>query len=100
MTTNESHPGEGGVRVTNADIYRLLLDTNGRVASVEQTVRETLRPGLDRALARIESLEKNKADKEAVTDIRGRTAALEMRVYAIVSGLIAALFGAKGLGIL
>ena len=98
--TESSHPGESGVRVTNADIYKLLLDTNARAASVEQTIRETLKPGLEDVCARIKNLEEHKADKATVEKNVGRVAALEMRVYAIMSGLIAAVMGAKGLGIL
>ena len=93
-------PHHNGVRVTNADIYNLLLETNRRVHAVEQTVRETLRPSVDRHEERLNALDREKADREAVVEQRGRIATLEMRVYAIVGGLIAALFGAKGLGLL
>lgn len=95
----EDPPGNG-VRVTNADIYALLLETNRRVGSVEQTIRETLRPSIDRHEERLNSMDRAKADRELVAEQRGRIATLEMRVYAIIGGLIAALFGAKGLGIL
>jgi hypothetical protein len=88
-----------GVRVTNAEIYQLLLETNRRVGSVEQTMRETLKPGLDDARARITSLETNKADREIVVKTEGRLEKVEMRVYALLAGLIAALLGAKQLGI-
>lgn len=93
-------PGTNGVRVTTADIYSLLTETNRRVMSVEQTVRETLRPSLDRHEERLNALAQAKADREAVAEQRGRIATLEMRVYAIIGGLVAALFGAKGLGLL
>lgn len=92
--------GTNGVRITNAQIYSLLQETNGRVNSVQQTVKEVLHPGLNTALARIDSLEKAKADREMVTEVKGRTTALEMRVYAIIGGLLAALGAGKGLGIL
>lgn len=91
---------EHGVRITNQDIYNLLLETNRRVSSVEQTVRETLRPSIDRHQERLDALDRVKADRDAVIEQRGRVATLEMRVYAIIGGLVAALFGAKGLGLL
>lgn len=97
---SEDGPGTNGVRVTTADIYALLTETNRRVMSVEQTVRETLRPRLDRHEERLDAMIQAKADREQVVDIRDRTATLEMRVYAIIGGLVAALFGAKGLGLL
>ena len=88
-----------GVRVTNAEIYRLLLDTNSRVASVEQSVRDVLKPGLDDARARITSLETNKADQAIVVKTEGRVEKIEMRVYALLAGLIAAFLGANQLGV-
>ena len=93
-------PPVNGVRVTTGDIYTLLLETNRRVGSVEQSLRETLRPTIDRHEERLNAMDRAKADKEQVLDLRGRTATLEMRVYAIIGGLVAALFGAKGLGLL
>ena len=93
-------PQVNGVRVTNADIYQLLLETNRRVGSVEQTVRESLRPSIDRHEERIAALDREKADRELLAEQRGKIATLEMRVYAIIGGLVAALFGAKGLGLL
>lgn len=91
-TDNESTIG---VRVSNAEIYRLLLDTNHRVGSVEQTIREVVLPDM---VDQREAL-KSKAEKEALEGVATRVSALEIRVYSILAGLIAALIGAKELGI-
>lgn len=88
-----------GVRITNVQIYTLLQETNGRVNSVQQTVKEVLHPGLDRVVARVDSLEKHKADTESVAKTEGRLATIEMRVYAILAGLVAAFAGARGIGL-
>lgn len=95
---DETRPN--GVRITNDQIYTLLQETNRQVNSVQQTVKEVLHPGLDRALARIDAVEQNKASKELVAEVKGRTAALEYRVYAIIGGLLGALGIGKGLGLL
>jgi len=92
------HPN--GVRITNREIFDELTGISRQVASVKQTVERVLEPGLQTALTRIESLDKNKADKEIVVKTDGRVERIEMRMYAIMSGLIAALLGAKGLGLL
>lgn len=85
-----------GVRVTNAEIYRLQLETNGRVTSVQQTIREVVLPRLETHETRINS----KADGEALKATNARVATLELRLYAIGAGLVAAVIGGKGLGIL
>lgn len=99
MSLNESEHNTA-VRITNADIYRLVSDTRERVQSLDQTVRDVLKPGLDSALSRLDAIDKAKADKELVVEARGRISTLEMRMYAIVSGLVAALLGGKATGIL
>lgn len=96
MTEHES----GVVRVTNADIYRELLDQGRKIDRVDQTVRDVLKPGLETAKADIGSLKEHKADKVDVTATNGRVAQLEMRVYAIMSGLVAALIGLKQIGVI
>lgn len=92
--------GTNGVRVTNKDIYELLLGVNSRVASVEQTVRESIVPTIERHRVMLAQIEREKADAALVQQHATKIERVEMRVYAIVSGLIAAIFGAKGLGIL
>lgn len=96
--TEDAH--SGGVRITNKDIYDLLLGVNTRVGSVEQTIRDLVRPSLDRHDERIHALEREKADMAALVKTDGRLEKVEMRVYAILSGLLAAIGAAKGLGIL
>lgn len=93
-------PQVNGVRVTNAEIYQLLMSVDRRVGSVEQSIKETLRPSIDRHEERISALDREKADRELLSEQRGQIRVLEMRVYAIIGGLVAALFGAKGLGLL
>ena len=85
-----------GVRVTNAEIYRLLLEANGRVSSVQQTMEQVVLPTLTNHAAALD----RKAEKDALSATDGRVQAIQMRVYAITSGLVAAVLGAKGLGIL
>ena len=89
----------GSVRVSNADIYRLLLDTDKKVDSVKQTVEDVLRPRLDSVAKKAAELAKEKADKQALDRAEARLEKVEVRLYAIVSGLIAAIVGAKGIGI-
>lgn len=74
------HEPTNGVRVTNAEIYKLLLEVNGRARSVQQTVDQVVLPRLS-------------ANEKEIDRMR-------MQLYAISSGLIAALLGAKQLGIL
>lgn len=93
------HEATNGVRVTTAQIYNLLQETNGRVTSVQQTVTEVLKPKLDRHDAFIDALRENKADRKELAETDGRLATVEMRVYAILAGLIAALGGLKLTGI-
>lgn len=69
-----------GVRVTNAEIYKLLLEVNGRARSVQQTVEQVVLPRLD--------VNEKNIDR------------LELRLYAITSGLIAAALGANQLGLI
>jgi hypothetical protein len=89
-----------GVRVTNRDIYDLLLAVNARVAAVEQTVRESVVPTMERHRVHLAELDRIKADAATVALHTTKIERIEMRVYAIVSGLVAAIFGAKGIGIL
>lgn len=96
MTDNDGN----AVRVTNADIYRELLAQGRKLDRVASKVEDVLKPGLDGALASIEGLKNLKADKEAMAMTNGRVAQIEMRLYAIVAGLIAAIMGARGLGVL
>lgn len=97
---SEQESNANGVRVTNAEIYRLLLDTNARVASVDQTVRDVLKPGLESALEKARRLDQEKADAADLAKAQTRLERIELRMYAIVSGLVAAVVGGKGLGIL
>lgn len=93
-------PQVNGVRITTREIYDLLVKVDGRVGRVEQSISDTLRPSLDRHEERISALDREKADRELLAEQRGQIRVLEMRVYAIIGGLVAALFGAKGLGLL
>lgn len=100
MSEDPTSNGNGnGVRITNAQIYTLLQETNARVNSVQQTVKEVLYPGLHRVVGRVDALEKYKADTSALSKTEGRLATVEMRVYAIVAGLVAAFAGGKGIGL-
>lgn len=87
-------------RVTLAEIYRLLIDTNYRVASVDQTVRDVLKPGLEAQQQTVAQLAKEKADAAALVALQRRVEKVELRMYAVVSGIIAAFVGGKGFGIL
>lgn len=69
-----------GVRVTNSAIYEKLLTVEREVHSVKQTQSEVITPTLNRHQLRIDRL--------------------ELRIYAILAGVIAAAAGAKGLGLL
>lgn len=91
----EHHP-EGGVRVTNAEIYRLLLEANGRVSSVQQTMEQVVMPSLR---SHSEAIDR-KADKATVAEQGAELSRVRMQVYAITSGLVAAALGANQLGLL
>ena len=97
---SENDPMTNGVKITNRDIYEILVDVRGRVGGVEQTMRQVVEPTLSKHEERLNAIAREKADREMVTEVKGRTSILEMRVYAIIGGLVAALFGAKGLGLL
>lgn len=99
MSDGAEHAGNG-VRITNADIYRLVSDTRERVQLLDQTVRDVLRPGLESAIARLDAMDKIKADKETLAEAKTRIATIEMRVYAIMSGLVAAGIGGRALGVI
>ena len=85
-----------GVRITNREIYDLLVRVDGRVAHVESAMKENIRP----RLSAVETALTSKADKETVQEARGRIATLEMRVYAIISGLVAAVLGLNAFGVI
>ena len=89
-----------GVRVTTYDIYQMVSKTDRNVVSVKQTIEEVIRPAIQRHETRLNEMDREKADRDLVDEVRSRTATLELRTYAIIGGLIAALFGAKGLGLL
>jgi len=74
------HEGTNGVRVTNQAIYDKLVALEQRVASVDQSMTEVVKPTLNEQRLRLDRL--------------------EMRVYAILAGLIAAAIGAKGAGLI
>lgn len=69
-----------GVRITNQAIYDLVLELKGDVKSVKQTMNEVVLP--------------------EQTTTRMRLDRLEMRVYAITAGLLAAAGIGKGIGLL
>lgn len=95
MTTGHETEANG-VRVSNARIYELLLETREAVRNVSQTVAESVAP---RLTAHDEQL-RHKADSVAVAKLSDRIDRLELRIYAIMSGLIAALLGAYGMGLI
>jgi hypothetical protein len=74
------HEPSNGVRVSNQDIYQTLLAVQREVHSVKQTQSEVITPTLSDHSRRLDSL--------------------ELRMYAIIAGLVAALAGAKGIGLI
>lgn len=84
-----------GVTVTLKDIYQLQLETHARVGRIESAMDEYVRPTLRRHEAQLLT----KASSAAVDANRSRIASLEVRLYGIVAGLVAALIGANSLGI-
>lgn len=96
MTDHEN----GSVRINNVDIYRELTAQGKLLARVAQTIDETLKPGMSTLTVRLENVERNKADKEGLVATNGRVEKLELRVYAIMAGLLAALGIGKGVGLL
>jgi len=98
--TDETPGGNGAVRITNADIYRLVSDMREKLFLLDQTVRDVMKPGLDSAIARLENLDKAKADKDTVTELRGRLATVEMRIFGVLAGLVAAAIAGRNVGII
>jgi hypothetical protein len=90
------HDATNGVRVASAEIYRLLLEANGRVSSVQQTIEQVVMPTLKRHAAVLDT----KAEKSVVEDHEKELERMKVQVWAISAGLIAAGIGAKGLGFL
>jgi hypothetical protein len=62
------------------DIWRELRDVRDDVRAVKQSVEESIKP--------------------ALADTRSRVASLELRVYAILAGMVAAFGAGKSLGLL
>lgn len=85
-----------GVRITNREIYDLLVKVDNRAARLEQNIEKVVEP----TLARHDEALKHKADKDAVEKIAGRTEKLEMRVYAVLAGMVAGVMGLNGLGVI
>lgn len=89
-----------GVRVSNADIYQLLLQTNREVALAQQTIREMILPTIVRHEGDIDILGRDKADGSRLTEAQARLDRLEIRVYGIMAGLVAAMLGASRIGLI
>jgi len=98
MSLTEGDSTPNGVRVSNAQIYDLLMKTRDDVSSVKQTVEDVVKPGLNTALTAVTALTAGKAEKSAVEKIADRLDRIELRVYAIFAGIVAAALGAKGVG--
>ena len=95
MSDGETNSGNG-VRITNREIYDLLVRVDSRVGRVEQNLEKVVEP----TLTRHDEALKHKAEKTDVAAVSGRTEKLEMRVYAVLAGLIAAVLGLNGMGVI
>jgi hypothetical protein len=97
MTTDDTN---GSVRITNADIYRLVSDMRDKLNLLDQSVRDSIKPKLETALTRLDAIDKSKADKDSVTELRGRLATVEMRIFGVLAGLVAAAIAGRNVGII
>jgi hypothetical protein len=97
MTADDTN---GSVRITNADIYRLVSDMRDKLNLLDQSVRDSIKPKLETALTRLDAIDKSKADKDSVTELRGRLATVEMRIFGVLAGLVAAAIAGRNVGII
>lgn len=81
--------GGNGVRISNGQIYRLLLETSREVASVRQTVQESLVPQVKSNTAALAT----KVEKDDFDEHVKRVATLELRVWAAIIGVLVAISG-------
>lgn len=84
------------VRITTREIYDLLVRVDARVGRVEQSMEKVVEP----TLSKHEEALKHKAEAAALATLAGRTERLEMRVYAVLAGLLAAVLGLNQLGVI
>ena len=100
MDMSEDSGGNGSVRITNSQIFTELRQMRDEVRGLKQSMDETLKPQIGELRSDVRSLGTLKADRVEVEKISGRTEKLEMRVYAVLAGLIAAIAGLNGIGII
>ena len=86
----------GVVRITNSQIYTLLLETSREVASVKQTVNEFVVPQVKSNTRAIGT----KVDKVEYEEHVKKVAAIELRMYSVIIGVLMAAAGLNVAGIL
>lgn len=86
----------GAVRINSASIYALLLETNGMVKSVKQTLDEKVLPEIADHETRIQRSATTRALDETVKKV----ATLELRMYAAIIGILMAAAGLNVAGII
>ncbi len=86
----------GDVRISNSQIYALLLETVGEVRSVKQPVQETLLPQVK---ANTKELDTKVSRRDFEAHVK-KMATLEIRVYAAIIGILAAAAGLNISGVL
>lgn len=86
------------VRITNAQIFEELRLTRTDVASVKQSVEETVKPQLGELRSDVKSLQTNKADKAETAEMRGSINSVRIQAYAIGGGVLSGLVILNALG--
>jgi hypothetical protein len=93
--TDYDHP-MNGVRITNREIYDLLVRVDTRAGRVEQTIKQVIEPTLTKHEMALQA----KADRAELDRVLTRTEKLELRMYGILAGLITGLIGLSQLGVI
>lgn len=87
------------VRITNVQIFEELRRTRSDVASVKQSVEETVKPQLGEVRSDVRSLQANKADKTDVVKLEGTISSVRLQAWAIGTGVLTGLVVLRTLGI-
>lgn len=87
------------VRVTNAQIFEELRHTRSEVASVKQSVEETIKPNLSEVRADVRNLKESKADKAELVALEGTVSSVRVQAWAIGTGVLSGMVILRTLGI-
>lgn len=94
------HHETGSVRITNVQIFDELRLTRSDVASLKQSVDESLKPGLSEVRADVRNLTENKAEKADIAKLEGAINSVRVQAWGIGTGVVAGLLALRTLGVI